>query len=79
MTKPFDMLRSSYDLLNGAKALDYLATEFTGICDGTKLDAMERDHAIFVMRSMAEKAEACASAWIDEIETHKSGPIQSDA
>ncbi|RWR31492.1 hypothetical protein D2T29_10695 [Sinirhodobacter populi] len=72
MTQPtFDLQDAAYDLLNGAQALRALRLELCGHGDGDPLRALERDHMSFVLAMMAEKAEACASAWIDEIETRR--------
>lgn len=63
--KPINPERAAYDVLNGAQALRGLAGELAGHGADTPLTAGERDHLIFVMEMMAERAELCAAHWLD--------------
>lgn len=71
MSEPFDLHQSSYDVLNGAQALRTLALDLAGRGDGDPISALERDTWAFTVSMMAEKAEACAEAWIDGFEVQQ--------
>lgn len=73
MTKEFDFLEASYDVLNGAKALRKLAQELVGHGDGDPLYAEDRDSMIFILSVMADRADACAAHWIDGYEAPSAG------
>lgn len=65
---PQELHDGSYDVLNGAAALRYLVSEFAGMPSDGPLSPVARDHAIFVLRAVADKAEAIAADWVDLIE-----------
>lgn len=69
MIQPFNLHSAAYELLNGTQALRALASDLVGHGDGEPLHARERDHLVFVLTMMAEKAQACGEHWIDDIET----------
>ena len=79
MTRPFDLHEASYDVLNGAQALRAIMLELIGHGDDEPLRKLDRDHMVFVLGMMAEKAQACASAWIDQFETSGKPQTQEDA
>lgn len=66
---PFNLVDTSYEVLNGTKALRLLALELTQNFADEPIGELMRDTLIFTLRAMADKAEACACAWIDEAET----------
>ncbi|OOY11663.1 hypothetical protein BMG00_11210 [Thioclava marina] len=60
---------NTFELLSGAQALRALARDLSEHGAGEPLSAETRDHLIFVMKAMADRTEASASAWIDALET----------
>ncbi|MFD1481287.1 hypothetical protein [Paracoccus nototheniae] len=50
-----------------------MADELAQHSSDEPLQGRDRDHLIFVLSAMAEKADACASAWIDQIEASREG------
>lgn len=74
MTQPFDLHSAAYDLMNGSQALRSLASDLVGHGDGEPLSARSRDHLVFVLTMVAEKAEACGERWVDIIELRAKVP-----
>ena len=69
MTYPaFDLLDAAYSLATGARALQALRIELNARSDGEPLSALDRDHLLFVLEAMEQKAATVADCVIDEIE-----------
>ena len=65
---PDDLLDETYALLRGVASLRCLRDSLYEGDGGVILGRQERDHMIFTLDSVAQSAEACASAWIDQAE-----------
>lgn len=69
MSKPLDMHRAAFELLDGVQALRLMVDELAGVAgirfDRDGADEMQRDTLIFVLRAMAEKTEDFAMAYIE--------------